>query len=117
MAQFNEEVTIEQARSMAEAKVRHYEFLEKLGALMAEYEVEIFGTGEEIAFWTTHEGETTSTESSNNSVTHEWIAKEIETSKPWNTPSAEEIFKRRQIWAAQSREYAARRQSEQQTEE
>ena len=109
MASIFEEVSIEQARSIAEAKRRHYEFIEKMSALMKEYGVEISAANEEIAIWTNFEGESTMSEPAGVMVGHEAVAKEMEY-KEWNTPTAEEIFQRHQIWARQARERAAQRE-------
>lgn len=103
MTSMFEEVTMEQAQRMATAKARHYEFIEKMAAIMKEYEVEITGGMEgEVTIWTHFEGESEFTESYRTCFTAEQMAGEMQY-KEWNTPTAEHIFNNHQRWAAEAR--------------
>lgn len=104
MASMFEEVTMEQAEIEATARRRHYEFIEKMAAIMAEYGAEVFATCEgEISIWTHENGEAVSSEPTpnrNRVITSEEVAHEM-TYREFNTPTAEAIFNNHKRWAAE----------------
>jgi len=110
--QMGQPVTMEQAAVKATAQARHYEFIEKMAAMMREYNVEIYGNMDgEVTVWTNHGGECMSAEFGH-VVTAEEVQAEMRF-KEFNVETVEHIFNNYTRWAAERAARAAHRNQEQ----
>lgn len=112
--QMGEKITMEQAAVKAEAQARHYAFIEKMAALMHEYNVEITGNMDgEINVWTSHGGEINFSDFGTSVM-----AKDFEEQmrfKEFNVQTVERIFNNYDRWHNEYQARAARRANQEQS--